>query len=131
VEGLDLVSRGTLPADPVAANLVRRWEAGAGFHREESTKTAVRALWQANSAALSASLASTAEQLTGLVKYLQDAGSAGAAADPRNPGLAYRLNSRRMAELSGSTTTVPLREVQPSWSRKKRPPLSTSNRSPS
>jgi hypothetical protein len=74
------VSGGTPPADPVAGDLIRRWDAlGASFHREESTKTAARALWQNNSAALSASLPWTAEQLTGLVRYLQEARSAGVA----------------------------------------------------
>jgi hypothetical protein len=46
------------------------------FHSSEDTKAAARATWQENSQAISAGLPWTAEQLGGLMAYLEKARAA-------------------------------------------------------
>ncbi len=73
-EGLRHVGDGTPVSDPSVREWARAWdELGSMFHSGEHTKTAARAMWQDNSAALSADLPWTAEQLAELLAYLQKA----------------------------------------------------------
>ena len=73
-EGLRHAGNATPVTDPSVRQWARAWdELGAMFHSGEQTKAAARAMWQDNSAALSADLPWTAEQLTGLMAYLHQA----------------------------------------------------------
>ncbi|WP_223987302.1 MerR family transcriptional regulator [Arthrobacter sp. NicSoilB8] len=72
-EGLRHAGDGTPVSDPSVRDWARAWdELGSMFHSGEQTKAAARAMWQDNSAALSADLPWTAEQLVGLMAYLQE-----------------------------------------------------------
>ncbi|MGO4805247.1 MerR family transcriptional regulator [Arthrobacter sp. 2MCAF15] len=71
-EGLRHAGNGTPVSDPSVREWARAWEeVGSLFHSGEQTKTAARSMWQENSAALSADLPWSAEQLTGLMAYLE------------------------------------------------------------
>ncbi|MFK0008470.1 MerR family transcriptional regulator [Paenarthrobacter sp. NPDC090520] len=73
-EGLAFVAAETPVSDPAVKTWVRNWDSiGSMFHAAEDTKAAARAAWQENSQAISADLPWSAEQMTGLVKYLQKA----------------------------------------------------------
>ena len=73
-EGLRHVGNGTPVSDPSIREWARTWdEIGSMFHSGEHTKAAARSLWQDNRAALSADLPWSAEQLAGLLAYLQKA----------------------------------------------------------
>jgi DNA-binding transcriptional MerR regulator len=73
-EGLTHVENGTPVSDPSIRAWVRTWdEIGSMFHSGEQTKAAARSMWQDNSAALSADLPWSSEQLAGLLAYLQKA----------------------------------------------------------
>ncbi|MFJ4027140.1 MerR family transcriptional regulator [Paenarthrobacter sp. NPDC089989] len=73
-EGLAFVAAETPVSDPAVQAWVRNWNGiGSMFHSTEDTKVAARAAWQENSQAISADLPWSAEQMTGLVKYLQEA----------------------------------------------------------
>lgn len=73
-EGLRHVENGTPVSDPSIREWARTWdEIGSMFHSGEQTKAAARSMWQDNRAALSADLPWSAEQLAGLVAYLQKA----------------------------------------------------------
>ncbi|MFE4194510.1 MerR family transcriptional regulator [Paenarthrobacter sp. NPDC056912] len=77
-EGLAHVAADTPASDPAVQEWVRSWDGiGSMFHSGEDTKAAARAAWQDNSQAISAGLPWTAEQLAGLMGYLQKARSAG------------------------------------------------------
>jgi DNA-binding transcriptional MerR regulator len=74
-ELLPHVQAGTPVGDPRVRDLVRRWdELGAAFHPEgERTATAARRMWQDHRTELSERLPWSAEQLSGLVDYLDRA----------------------------------------------------------
>ena len=73
-EGLRHVENGTPVSDPSIREWVRAWdEIGSMFHSGEQTKAAARSMWQDNSAALSADMPWSSEQLAGLLAYLQKA----------------------------------------------------------
>ncbi len=73
-EGLRHVENGTPVSDPSIREWARTWdEIGSMFHSGEQTKAAARSMWQDNRAALSADLPWSAEQLAGLLAYLQQA----------------------------------------------------------
>ena len=73
-EGLSHVRNGTAASDPAVREWARAWdEIGSLFHSGEQTKTAARSMWQDNSAALSADLPWSSEQLAGLLAYLEKA----------------------------------------------------------
>jgi DNA-binding transcriptional MerR regulator len=73
-EGLRHVENGTPVSDPSIREWVRTWdEIGSMFHSGEQTKAAARSMWQDNSAALSADMPWSSEQLAGLLAYLQKA----------------------------------------------------------
>ena len=73
-EGLKHVENRTPVSDPSIRDWVRAWdEIGSMFHSGEQTKAAARSMWQDNSAALSADLPWSSEQLAGLLAYLQKA----------------------------------------------------------
>lgn len=70
-ELLPHVASGTPVDDPRVRELVESWDAvGAAFHGGEDTKVAARRMWSGNSGELSRALPWTAEQLTGLVAYV-------------------------------------------------------------
>ena len=71
-EGLRHVQNETPLADPAVREWARSWdELGSLFHSGEETKTAARSMWAGNSAALSADLPWSSDQLAGLLAYLQ------------------------------------------------------------
>jgi DNA-binding transcriptional MerR regulator len=73
-EGLSHVRAGTSVADPAVQDWVRSWDSiGEMFHSGEETKAAARAAWQENSQAISADLPWSAEDMLGLMSYLQKA----------------------------------------------------------
>jgi DNA-binding transcriptional MerR regulator len=73
-EGLRHVENGTPESDPSIREWARTWdEIGSMFHSGEQTKAAARSMWQDNRATLSADLPWSAEQLAGLLAYLQQA----------------------------------------------------------
>lgn len=76
-EGLAHVQAKRAVSDPLVQEWVRSWDGiGALFHSGEDTKAAARAAWQENSQAISAGLPWSAEQLAGLMAYLERARSA-------------------------------------------------------
>lgn len=73
-EGLGYVQSDRPVSDPAVQEWVRSWDSiGSMFHSGEDTKAAARAAWQDNSQAISASTPWSAEQMTGLMGYLQQA----------------------------------------------------------
>lgn len=73
-EGLRHVENRTPVSDPSIREWARTWdEIGSMFHSGEQTKAAALSMWQDNRAALSADLPWSAEQLVGLLAYLQQA----------------------------------------------------------
>ena len=73
-EGLSHVRNGTPVSDPSVREWAGAWdEIGSLFHSGEQTKTAARSMWRDNSAALSADLPWSSEQLGGLLAYLEKA----------------------------------------------------------
>lgn len=76
-EGLAHVQAERPVTDPSVQEWVRSWDGiGSMFHSSEDTKAAARAAWQQNSQAISAGLPWSAEQLAGLMAYLEKARSA-------------------------------------------------------
>lgn len=68
------VAAGTPTTDPGVRELVARWDAvGERFHGDDGTKAAARRLWADHGDELGARLPWSAEQLRGLVAYLDDA----------------------------------------------------------
>ncbi|MDI2033268.1 MerR family transcriptional regulator [Paenarthrobacter nitroguajacolicus] len=75
-EGLGYVQADTAVSDPAVQEWVRSWDGiGSMFHSGEDTKVAARAAWQENSQSISAGLPWSAEQMAGLMGYLQKARS--------------------------------------------------------
>ncbi|MFF2243851.1 MerR family transcriptional regulator [Arthrobacter sp. NPDC058130] len=75
-EGLRHVGDGAPVSDSSVREWARAWDdIGSMFHSGEQTKAAARSMWQDNSAALSAGLPWSAEQLAGLMAYLEKARS--------------------------------------------------------
>ena len=73
-EGLGYVQANTAVSDPAVREWVHSWDAiGSMFHSGEDTKAAARAAWQENSQSISAGLPWSAEQMAGLLGYLQKA----------------------------------------------------------
>ncbi|MFF1828298.1 MerR family transcriptional regulator [Paenarthrobacter sp. NPDC058040] len=73
-KGLAFVSADTPVSDPEVRQWVQDWDSiGSMFHSGEDTKAAARAVWKENSHAISADLPWNAEQMAGLVGYLQKA----------------------------------------------------------
>jgi MerR family transcriptional regulator, thiopeptide resistance regulator len=74
-ELLPHVEAGTATDDPRVRDLVRRWDdLGAAFHEDEGrTATAARRMWADHQAELSRQLPWSADQLAGLVAYLERA----------------------------------------------------------
>jgi DNA-binding transcriptional MerR regulator len=73
-QGLAHVRDQTPVTDPAVQEWVRSWDSiGSLFHSGEGTKAAARAAWQQNSQAISAGLPWSAEDLAGLMAYLQEA----------------------------------------------------------
>lgn len=72
-EGLRHVEAATPVSDPSVRQWAQSWdELGSMFHSGEQTKSAARALWQDNSAALSAGLPWSPDKLAGLLAYLEE-----------------------------------------------------------
>ena len=73
-QGLSHVRNGTPVSDPSVREWARAWDdIGSLFHSGEQTKAAARSMWQDNSAAFSAALPWSSEQLAGLLAYLEKA----------------------------------------------------------